>query len=290
MKTIDSGGLGLTSIKESSGAAFLPEELLPEFKPDVFEEAPVVRSDAYYNEEKGKLVTSIHGWLFRHAGKLILVDTGRGRRQEQGIDQAPFFVSLTEAGVTPAEIDIVLLTHFHTDHIKNNTLFQGGSWVPAFPNARYIAGKREHDHWYPGGAGLTIFPRQASLMETAVDPLSQAGQLDLIVDDAEILPGLRARCVPGHTITQLAYVLESEQNIFLFAADSFHHPVQVYRPQWSSIVCEAPDVAHQTRLDLLEFCASTGAVLLASHFAGSRAAQIERTPTGYAFVPVKILG
>lgn len=289
MRTIDSGELKLRPVSESIGAAFPPASLFPDFSPALFEEAPVVGSAAYYSAEKDRLVSSIHGWLFRLGGKLVLVDTGRGRHQDKGVEGAPFFVSLAAAGATPDDIDMVLLTHLHTDHMKNSTLPDGDGWRPAFPNARYLVGRREYAHWQAGGGGLGLYPQQSAVMREAVAPIREAGLLDLIDDDAAILPGLRAMPVPGHTATQLAFVLESGGNTFLFAADSFHHPLQVHRPQWGSSLCEDGQAAYRTRLSLLDFCAQNGAALLASHFGGSHAGLVHRAGDGYRFEPVGIL-
>lgn len=289
VNTIDSGALDLTPINESMGAAFPPESLFPDFSPHVFAEAPLVGTMPYYGAEKGKLVSSIHGWTFRLDGKLVLVDTGRGRHQDKGLANAPFFMSLAAAGIAPSDIDMVLLTHLHTDHIKNNTHCIDGRWEPAFRNARYVVGRREYAHWQADGAGLALYPEQASILREAITPIVEAGQLDLIDDDAEVLPGLRAMQVPGHTATQLAFILENGPDTFLFAADSFHHPLQVYRPDWGSSLCEDRATAYRTRMSLLDFCASRNAVLLASHFGGTHAGLIHRRGEGYGFEPIAIL-
>ncbi|MEC9342966.1 MAG: MBL fold metallo-hydrolase [Pseudomonadota bacterium] len=288
MQTVDSGALRLTIISESTGAAFPPNDLFPEFSPDVFDEAPIVGGEDYYHAEKGKLVSSIHSWMFRLGSKLVLVDTGLGRRKDRGPQEAPFFLSLAEAGVSPEDVDLVVLTHLHTDHIKNNTIAADDGWVPAFPNARYVAGRREYEHWQPGGAGISLYPEQTPILEETVAPLVKAGCLDLIEDETEILPGLRTLPVPGHTATQLALLLDDGSQTYLMAADSIHHPLQVHRPHWGSALCEDGQTAYRTRMSVLEHCSDTGAVLMPSHFAGTRAGMVHRDAGGFRFEPAAI--
>ncbi|MBW3098964.1 MBL fold metallo-hydrolase [Pseudohoeflea coraliihabitans] len=288
MRTIDSGSLQLSLIRESVGAAFPPATLFPDFGDEIFARAPVALGPSYYNAEKQKLVSSIHSWLLCLDGKLVLIDTGYGRGKENGIAEAPFFLSLAAAGVAPADIDLVVLTHLHTDHMKNNTIATADGWRPAFPNARYVVGRREYAHWQPGGAGLALHPGQAPILAETVVPLVEAGCLDLIDDETELLPGLRTMPVPGHTATQLALLIDNGEQLFVHAADSIHHPLQVHRPEWGSSLCEDGPLALRSRLKVLDLCAERGAILMASHFAGTGAASITRSADGFHFEPVEI--
>ncbi|UOM37248.1 MBL fold metallo-hydrolase [Acuticoccus sp. I52.16.1] len=287
MATIDSGPLRLRAIQEFGGAAFRPEKLLPDFDPAIFDEAPATGSADFYVPDKGRFTSSIHSWLFRLGERLVLVDTcmGQGKDDPQ---TAPFMRNLAAAGVRPEDIDLVVLTHLHTDHMKWTTRHDGERFVPTFPNARYVAGAREYAHWQPGGAGLSMHPVQAEILAECVAPLMAHGRLDLIGDDDEIAPGLRAMPVPGHTATQLALHLDSGGRDYVFAADSLHHPVQIHRPHWGCFLCEDQVAALDSRLRLLDFAAATGAVLMPSHFGGGHAGLVHRDGDGFAFEPVRI--
>lgn len=274
-------------VEETLGAAFAPRDLFPDFDPDILARHPELAAPGWLDPLSGKLTSSVHSWFFRKGGRTVLVDTCAGRRKADPA-AAPFLSSLRKAGIAREDVDIVFLTHLHTDHMRWTTIREGERWQPTFPRARYVIGRREFAHWSPGGAGLALYPEQEAILDEAVAPLIAADRVDLVDDEAEILPGLRTQPAPGHTATQLMLTLSGGDARYVFAADSFHHPVQVLRPEWGSCFCEDQEQARTTRERILTECADTDAVLMPSHFGPPHAVTITRIGEGFGFRPVRL--
>ena len=104
---------------------------------------------------------------------------------------------LREAGVTPEDIDIVLCTHLHVDHVGWNTRLENGRWVPTFPNARYLIAQREWDYWRTAGPAALV--RTGDFITDSVLPIFDSGQADLIGDEHAIASDIAIEAAPGHT-------------------------------------------------------------------------------------------
>jgi len=152
-------------------------------------------------DDKNRIKMGIWCLLIRTNNKNILVDTGIGTKFNSryqdifNIQHPPFLTSsLAEHNVTPADIDIVILTHLHFDHCGGNTIIQNNALIPAFPKARYIMQKTEWEK--------AVNPNErtrASYIKENLIPIKEAGQLELIDGDKEIMPGIFVRVTGGHT-------------------------------------------------------------------------------------------
>jgi methylmalonyl-CoA epimerase len=132
--------------------------------------------------------------------------------------------SLREAGLSPDDIDIVVASHLHFDHVGGFTArANDGSIVPRFPKARYVAHRGEWDD-----ATHPHERNRASYLQENFVPLADAGVLDLVDDDAEIMPGVRYRRSGGHTHHHQVLTIESRGRSAVFAADMF--PTSVHVP------------------------------------------------------------
>nr|WP_280819014.1 MBL fold metallo-hydrolase [Tianweitania sediminis] len=248
----------------------------------------------FFDEESGQVWSSIHSWLVQVDGLNILVDTCSGNGKVRALPRFqrfhmldfPFIDTLAAAGITPEEVDIVFCTHLHIDHVGWNTRLENGRWVPAFPNARYIFGRAEFDHW-TNGDGPRLFPDNVAVIEDSVLPVVEAGLVEFVEDGDEIVPGLRVELAPGHTATQLILKHEAPGGGFVISADVIHQPIQVYAPHLNSCFCEIQDAARTTRRKLLDHCAGTGAILLPMHFGPPHAGKIHRAGMGFAFEPAE---
>jgi glyoxylase-like metal-dependent hydrolase (beta-lactamase superfamily II) len=189
--------------------------------------------------------------------------------------------------VQPEDVTLVINTHLHVDHVGWNTRLVGDRWVPTFPNARYIMGRAELAHWRDPAGGLRVHPMGAEVLADSVDPVIDAGLVDLIDFDEEFLPGISVRPMRGHTAGQLAVRVNSNGRTALFTGDTFHQPMQVYRPDWSSRFCEAPELANATRRTLFDEAADTGAVLFPAHAGVPHAGRIVRVGEAFRFVPLE---
>jgi glyoxylase-like metal-dependent hydrolase (beta-lactamase superfamily II) len=158
--------------------------------------------------------------------------------------------------------------------------------VPTFPKARYLIGRAEMAHWRDPEGGLKVHPMGAEVLVDSVNPVVDAGLVDLIDFDEEFLPGISVRAMAGHTAGQLAVHVESGGRRALFTGDAFHQPMQVYRPDWSSRFCEDPTRANATRRALFEEAAETDAILFPAHAGDPHAGRIQRSARGYAFIPL----
>src|SRR6266550_2694703 len=136
------------------------------------------------------------------------------------------------------DIDIVLCSHLHVDHVGWNTRLDNGRWVPTFPNARYLISRREWDHWQ--AAGMAALARTGDYITDSVLPVFAAGQADLVGDEHAVASEISVELAPGHTPGQMMVRLGSGRYQAILSADLMHHPLQVRYPDWSTRFCTDP--------------------------------------------------
>ncbi|WP_405606676.1 MBL fold metallo-hydrolase [Streptomyces sp. NBC_00076] len=261
--------------------------LLPGATADVVTRTPWLRPD--FADEGGVLRLASHSFAVEVDGLRILVDTGIGNGKRRTNPawhnlNSDYDARLTAAGFAPETVDIVILTHLHTDHVGWNTRFEGGSWVPTFPNARYLTSHTEWNYW----AGVEMEEARQQMFQDSVHPVRDAGLFELVdVADVgtDIAPGIRLLPSPGHTPGQVTVELSSQGESALISGDSIHHPVQMGHPELCSCVDIAPELAARTRHRMLDSLAGTSTLLLGSHFPPPTAGHVRREGNAYQLAP-----
>src|SRR5450756_1187493 len=154
----------------------------------------------HFAHEDGRLFGSIHSFVIESGKRRIVVDTCVGNDKARTIQawnllQGPFLDDLAQAGYAAETIDTVLCTHLHVDHVGWNTRLVDGAWVPTFPNARYVFGKTEYEHW----RDHSIEPDKVAVFNDSVKPIVDAGKADLVASDAKISDEITLIPTPGHS-------------------------------------------------------------------------------------------
>lgn len=288
------GNATVERVEEVLEHGFEPSFLLPGFDPALFDEHPETATPNFYDRGSGRVVSSIHSWLIHVGGRTVLVDTcsGNGKTRALPLFQRfhmldlPYLDTLGAAGVRPEDVDLVVCTHLHVDHVGWNTRRAGAddAWVPTFPNARYLFGRAEHAHWTTGG-GPEVFPENVDVIADSVTPVVEAGLAEFLDPGDEILPGLTVEAAPGHTPTQLVVKYDDGTGAFIVTADVLHQPVQVCAPHLSSCFCEDPAAAAATRRRILGEAAERGALILPMHFGPPHGGHVRRANGGHRFMP-----
>ncbi len=214
---------------------------------------------------------------------LVLVDTGAG-------DLAPttgrLLKNLRAEGIAPEEIDTVILTHGHPDHIGGNTDADG---KPAFPNARYVIWKDEWDFWTSERSEQRLDEHVRELLlkfaRENLPPIQ--GKVDLFDRETEIVSGIRAIAAPGHTPGHMALEISSEGERLLCISDAVLHPIHLEQPEWYAVVDFAPEQAVSTRRRLLNRAAARKALVLAFHFPFPGLGRVVQKGEGWQWQPME---
>jgi glyoxylase-like metal-dependent hydrolase (beta-lactamase superfamily II) len=245
----------------------------------------------FFDASANAFNVSFHSYLLRRPGQTILIDTCAGNDKPRPASprfdrlHTPFLERLAAAGVTPEQVDTVICTHLHVDHIGWNTRLSRGAWVPTFPKARYVFSRVEVAARDPE-QGAAAKPSETHLpFIDSVRPVLLAGQATLVAGDEQITEEIDLVPVPGHAPGQFAVRLRAQGREILFAADVLHQPVQIYRPDWNSKYCEDPAVAAATRRRLLDACADRACLVLPSHFCFPYGGNVVRRGGGFDFLP-----
>ena len=249
------GSIEVVSLLDGEGALGRIEKLFP----DVVEadwEPERGRYPAAFRDDLWRL--PFRGYLIRHPGGHILVDTGAGPvPNEFNLDRGGLLgASLAEAGVAPHEIDTVFLTHLHSDHVGGNLV----NGAPAFPRARYVTHRAGWD-WSTAPDRRDYPPITAQVL-----PLEPLGVLDLIEGDAEIAPGVRAFETPGHAPGHMSVEVTSGDQRLLILGDVAVHPAQWDHPDWVYVWDDDAEQAVTTRRRVIDAVRGTGALLVCGHW------------------------
>lgn len=218
--------------------------------------------------------------------ELVLFDTGNGalpREYEQLKVRMPpgnLVTRMGQLGHKPEDIDVVVLTHGHPDHIGG--LVEGGK--PVFPNARYVFGAAEYDFWKrnEGVREARVFNQK--LFMTICEPLT--ARATFIKPGDDVVTGIRAVDASGHSPGLMAFHIESEGRNFMVTADTVtQYVMAVQRPEWHFEMDDDKDKAVATRKRLLDMLATDRLIFAGFHFPFPGIGWIDRTSTGYRWVP-----
>lgn len=296
MQTWRFGDVTVTRIEELFGPLFDTSTFFPD------DDAQLIAAEhswlkPNYLAEDGRMLASIHTWLIRTQRHGILIDGCIGDSK----DRLPFkdwhlmktgwLANLHTAGVTPEQVDFVMCTHLHVDHVGWNTCMKDGRWVPTFPNARYLFARAEYAYWQQERQhvesnaplrGMNLVNQK--VFDDSILPIIAAGKAEFVDGRHELLDALL--CIdpaPGHTPGSVTIGLTTPQRRALFTGDILHHPLQVVLPDWNSSFCAAAEQARVTRRAVLEQCAATRALMMPAHFGFPHAGHVRRAGKTFAF-------
>ncbi|MFI5529697.1 MBL fold metallo-hydrolase [Kitasatospora sp. NPDC051853] len=265
-------------------------ELVPQAPPELWRENADRLVPDHWDPASGEAVMALQTWVLRSGGRTVLVDTGVGDGRERPDApqfhrrQGRFLERLAEAGVRPEEVDTVVNTHLHADHVGWNTRSENGSWVPTFPNAQYLLPAADDRYYGPDndyGRGATVTARL--LYEDSIAPVRRAGQLVLWDGAHAVDRNLVLESAPGHTPGSAVLRLTSGSDRAVFVGDLLHSPVQILDPSHNSCFCLDPDGAAASRRRILERAADLGELVFPAHLAGPGATEVRRAGEGFAF-------
>ena len=239
---------------------------------------PIAWLRPHFADQDGRLAMSIHSFVVETKTQRIIVDTCLGNdKQDRRIPhwnerQGPFLADLTTAGFPPASIDTVLCTHLHVDHVGWNTMLQDGKWVPTFPQARYLMGRTEWEHW----SGNRDRPDMQLILADSVTPILDAGLATLVEMDHVLCEEIDLVPTPGHTPGHVSVRIRSRGEEALITGDFLHHPCQIAHPEWSTLADSDPAQGITTRRAVFGKIADTPVLVIGTHFAGATAGRIVR--------------
>lgn len=208
----------------------------------------------------------VQAFVIEHAGQTVLVDPCVGNGKHLGMPfwnelDLPWLDDLRRAGYEPADIDLVVHTHLHEDHIGWDTHLVDGEWVPTFPNARHVYVGEELE-WASTDARV----RDPEPFPESIEPILNAGLGDEVSADAELAPGLRLLSTPGHTPGHASLIVETGADLLVVSGDLLHHPFQFASPDVAEVGDVDAPLARRTRKDFFAEFARDDVIVAGTHF------------------------
>jgi glyoxylase-like metal-dependent hydrolase (beta-lactamase superfamily II) len=257
-------------------------EFLPNLTKEVLDEnRSWLHPAALYANDN--LVLCFQSYVIQTGKHNILVDSCIGNDKDRAArplwhkkkDDA-FMKGLAAAGLTVNDIDFVLCTHLHVDHIGWNTRLENGRWVPTFPKARYIFSKTELDFWLDE-AKKTDLPQ----IVDSVIPIVEAKACDIVTSDHSLNDLITLIPTPGHTIDHYAVTLGHGGKDAVFTGDLIHTPLQALHPELTMRVDYNPAQGAASRRKFLETYCDTSTLCCFAHFPSPSKGFVKRWGNGF---------
>jgi glyoxylase-like metal-dependent hydrolase (beta-lactamase superfamily II) len=235
-------------------------------------------------DDKDTLLLCFQSYIVRTPHHTILVDSCIGndkpRPGRPGWNMKTddtFMRGLAAAGFSVNDIDYVMCTHMHVDHVGWNTRLENGRWVPTFPNARYVFGQQEYDHWNAENT-----KKEIPVYVDSVLPVIEAKRAEIVKDDHQIGDHVRLLPTPGHTPGHLAFCFGKGSDEAVVSGDLMHSPLQARYPELSVNFDVDKVQSARTRRSFLERYCDTKTLCCTAHFPSPSTGKIRRAGNGFS--------
>ena len=239
-------------------------------------------------DDKDWLRICFQSYVVRTPHHVVLVDTCIGNHKDRPTrptwhlkNDTNYIDGLAKVGLTVDDIDYVMCTHLHPDHVGWNTRLLDGRWVPTFPNARYLFGRAEYAHWEARNA-VTPVP----YMVDSVLPVMAAGLVDLVASDHALGDHIRLLPTPGHTPDHFAVRIGKGHDAAVVTGDLIHSPLQARYPELSMMADSDQAASAVTRRAFLERYCDTDTLCCTAHFPSPSVGRIKRWGDGFRCEPL----
>ncbi len=212
-------------------------------------------------------------FVIRSQGKNILVDAGVGAHGLWPWGEGHLPDSLKELDISPEEIDFVLPTHLHLDHVGWFTTPTPNGPIPTFPNAKYLFQKEDWDffveaEYFKGRTPSPLNEMSQKMFDAAVIPMKDSGLMDLIGPEKVITDEVTLLHTPGHTLGSVSILVQSGSEAALMIGDAVHNPGQLSEPDYSPAIDIDPSLSTRSRKALVEQAQKLNAYVAGGHFGG----------------------
>ena len=254
--TIRVGGARITSVTDGH-IHFETSDFFPSIDPT--EWAPY--SDQLTPD--GLIRMNVGSFIVRVGDHVCLIDTGLGEGDHpfENSEWGLLGADLAGKGIGREEVDTVVITHLHRDHVGWNTIDVGGKPAAYFPNARYWVPKADWDT-FTRRAGMTMF----AYIREQVMPLMDMGVLELIEGEQAITDHVTALPTPGHTPGHTSVLIASAGESAVVLGDAAHIPVQAHHTDWSPRADTNPEVSRQSRAHMFDRMERDHSLVVSGHF------------------------
>ena len=264
---------------------FLPAlDMLPALTPDVLAENRPWMQKAGAIDADDVLILCFQSYIVKTPHHTILVDSCIGNDKPRPLrpkwnmkTDDSYMRALAAAGFSVGDIDFVMCTHLHVDHVGWNTQLDGGRWVPTFPNARYVFARAEFDYWTEQHAKAAVPPFADSVL-----PVVEANKAEIVGTDYGMSDHARILPTPGHTPGHVAFAFGRGRDDAVVSGDLMHSPLQARYPELSAKFDVDQALAAATRRKFLERYCDTDTLCCTAHFPSPSSGKIRRRGDGFS--------
>ena len=289
-KQVELGSITIDRVVEQELPFAAALEFFPTLTPALLEENLSWLQPDAIEPVSGKVRLCVQSYLVRTPHHNILVDACVGNHKTRPtrpmwhmMASDSYEKSLASTGLGPGDIDFVMCTHLHTDHVGRNTRLENGRWVPTFPKARYLFSEHELAHWTEKEKAD---PEGHPWITDSVLPIVALGRAELVRSDHALGDLVRLVPTPGHTVDHFSVHVGRAGADALIGGDMIHSPLQLRYPDLGMRADHDPAQAAQSRRRVLEGLCDTSTLLCTMHFPSPSMGRVVRWDEGFRLVPL----